>query len=169
MVSTSGGDEEPALPEAKAPKVSNDFQYHQITPTPVASSSISALLSSTRSETFPIVVVSELVIPAEAYPEHLNRPGGGKDYQCHLCPFRHSDLHSILTHVRKHLKIAIGCPICGKGYQNAASLQAWQRCPLHQNSSICTFFKCHFQRRNLNLFILFVNININITIIMNIT
>ena len=40
------------------------------------------------------------IIPAEVYPEQINRPGGGKDYLCCLCPFRHSNLDSILTHVR---------------------------------------------------------------------
>ena len=39
-----------------------------------------------------------------------------------LCLFRHSNLDYILTHVRKHLEIIIGHPICGKGYQNIASL-----------------------------------------------
>ena len=28
----------------------------------------------------------------------------------------------MLTHVRRHLDITVGCPVCGHGYQNAASL-----------------------------------------------
>ena len=121
MASTSVGDES-ALPQAKAPKVSKIVQHHQITPTPVElSSSTIASWSSTEAETLPIVVVPELAVQAEAYPECLNRPGGGKDYLCCLCLFRHSNLDSILTHVRKHLEFTIGCPVCGKGYQNAAS------------------------------------------------
>ena len=28
----------------------------------------------------------------------------------------------MLTHIRKHLDLKIGCPVCGKGFQNAASL-----------------------------------------------
>ena len=94
-----------------------------VTPTPVElSSSTIVSSSSTKAETLPIVVVPELLIPAEAYPECLNRPGGGKDYLCCLCLFRNSNLDTSLTHVRKHLEVIIGCPVCGKGYQNAASL-----------------------------------------------
>ena len=112
MESTSGVDEL-VLPKAK---ISNNSQCHHITPTPLS------LLMSTSLVSFPIVVVSKLAIPPEAYPECLNRLGG-KDYLCHLYPFRHSNLDCILTHVRKHLDITIGCPICGKGYQNATSLR----------------------------------------------
>ena len=115
MESTSSVNES-ALPKAKIYKISNDSQCHQITPTP------NSLSLSTSSVLFPVVVVPQLAISAEAYPKHINRPSGGKDYLCHLCPFRHSNLDSILTHVRKHLDITIGCPICGKGYQNATSL-----------------------------------------------
>ena len=96
MASTSGGDES-ALPQAKASKVSEVVQHHCITPTPVELLSSTIASSSTEVETLPIVVVPELAVPAEAYPEHLNRPGGGKDYLCHLCLFRHSKLDSILT------------------------------------------------------------------------
>ena len=53
---------------------------------------------------------------------HLNRPSGGKEYLCHLCTFRHSNLDCILSHIRKHLNIMISYPVCGTGYQNAASL-----------------------------------------------
>ena len=28
----------------------------------------------------------------------------------------------MLTHIRKHLDLTIDCPVCGKGFQNAASL-----------------------------------------------
>ena len=106
----------------------NDFQHCHITPTPVGLlSSISTSSSSTSSAKFPVIVVPELAIPAEAYPECINRPGGGKNYLCHVCPFRHSNLDSILTHVRKHLDITIGCPICGNSYQNAASLCKYGR------------------------------------------
>ena len=85
------------------------------------SPSVSAI-PYTSSIFSPVVVVPKLAISAEAYPELLNRPGGGKDYLCCLCPFRHSNLDSILTHVRKHLEVIIGCFICGRGYQNVASL-----------------------------------------------
>ena len=102
---------------------------HQIAPTsiqspesPILSSSSSSPGPSSKSDTYPILVVPELAIPAEAQPEQLNQSGGGKKYQCQLCTFCHSNLDCILTHIRKHLDITIGCPICGKGFQNAASL-----------------------------------------------
>ena len=79
-------------------------------------------MPSTGSTSFPVVVVPKLAIPAEVYPEHLNRPGRGKDYLCCLCHFRHSNLDCFLTHIRKHLEVTIGCPVCGRGYQNTASL-----------------------------------------------
>ena len=28
----------------------------------------------------------------------------------------------MLTHIRKHLDLTIGCPVCSKGFQNAAFL-----------------------------------------------
>ena len=76
---------------------------------------------STSSISFAVVVVPKLAISTEAYPEHLNRPGGGKDYLCSLCHFTYSNLDSILTHVKKDLDVTIGCAICGRGYQNMAS------------------------------------------------
>ena len=81
-------------------------------------------MPSTRSITsFPAVVLPELAIPPEAYPELLNRPGRGKDYLCCLCHFTHFNLNSILTYVRKHLDGIIGCSVCDSGYQNMTSLQ----------------------------------------------
>ena len=111
------------MPQAQAPTVPKVLQHCWITPTLVESSSSTIASSlSTKAETLPIVVLPELLILAEAYPECLNRPGGGEDYICHLCLFRHSNLDTILTCVRKHLEVIIRCPVCGKGYQNAASL-----------------------------------------------
>ena len=110
------GINESTLPKPKLLKFSNDSQHCCITPTLLSS------LSSTSSVSFPVVAVPKLVVPAEAYLECLNRPGGGKDYLCFLCPFRRSNLDSILTYVKKHSDITIECPICGKGYQNATSL-----------------------------------------------
>ena len=98
-------------------KISTDSapisKCHQITTT-LSSPSVPAT-SSASSISFPVLVVPKLAISAEAYPEHLSRPGGGKDYLCCLCHFRHSKLVSILTHVRKHLDVTIGCSICGRG------------------------------------------------------
>ena len=89
---------------------------------PVPSTNSTSSDLSTRSVSYPVVVVPELTILAEAYPECLNRPGGGKEYLCHLCAFRHSNQDCILTHIKKHLDITIGCPVCRKGYQKVASL-----------------------------------------------
>ena len=52
---------------------------------------------STKSASYPVIVVPELAIPVVAYPEHSNWPGGGKEYLCHLCTFRHSNLDFILN------------------------------------------------------------------------
>ena len=71
----------------------------------------------------PTVIVQELAILEEVYLEYLNKPGRGKDYLCCLCHFSQSNLDLMLTYVRRHLKITIGCPVCGCGYQNAVSLQ----------------------------------------------
>ena len=86
---------------------------------------------SDTSTSFPIVVVPEVVIPEEAYPKHVNRLGGGKDYICHLCSFQHTNYDCLLTHIHKHLSITIGCPSCGHGFQNAASLHKHGR-KVHQ-------------------------------------
>ena len=84
-----------ALPKTKLSKTSDDFPSHCIIPTSVGLSSSVSTKSSLSSTS--VVVGPELAIPAEAYPEWINRPGGGKEYLCHLCQFRHSTLDSILT------------------------------------------------------------------------
>ena len=78
--------------------------------------------TSSTSSSCPIDVVPELTIPTDACLEHTNRPGGCKDYHCCLCSFHHTSYDCILTHMRKHLDVSIGCPGCGKGFQNAVSL-----------------------------------------------
>ena len=116
---------ESAVPESKEMKVSDIFPFWHITSIQVESSlstSTTSLLTPTSVTTLPVVVVSEVAIAAEAYPEWINRPDGGKDYLCCLCLFRHLNLDCILTHVRKHLEIIISCPICCKGYWNAMFL-----------------------------------------------
>ena len=89
---------------------------------PILSNSSSSPGPSIKSATYPILVFPNLTIPAEAQPKQLNQLGGSKEYWCQLCTFCHSNLYCILTHIRKHLDITIGCPICGKGFQNADSL-----------------------------------------------
>ena len=79
--------------------------------------------STSSTASTPTVIVPKPAIPVDAYPECLNKPGRGKDYLCKMCHFLHSNLDSILTHDRRHLDIIVGCPICGRGYQNLASLQ----------------------------------------------
>ena len=72
---------------------------------------------------YSVVHVPEMTIPDEWYPEWINLPNASKEYWCQGCSYTHSNLDTILTHVRKeHLNITIGCPACGKPYQNAASL-----------------------------------------------
>ena len=93
-----------------------------------SSTSFTSSDPSTKSPSYPVVVVPEFTILAEAYPEHLNRPGRGKEYMCQLCAFRHSNLDCFLTHVRKHLNIMIGCPVCGKGYQIWHPSITWKGC-----------------------------------------
>ena len=98
----------------------------RITPTPVEPSTSMAPLTPKPSSdpvSYSVVHVPEMTIPDEWYPEHINLPNAGKEYWCQGCSYSHSNLDTILTHVRKeHLDITIGCPACGKPYQNAASL-----------------------------------------------
>ena len=75
-----------------------------------------------KSTSYPTLIVPELVIPTDAQPEWINQPGGGKKYKCKLCIFQHTNKDCILTHVRKHVDITIGCPVCSKGFQNVAFL-----------------------------------------------
>ena len=46
---------------------------------------------SNKPTSYPILIVPELTVPAEAQPEQLNQPGGGKEYRCQLCPFQHTN------------------------------------------------------------------------------
>ena len=77
-------------------------------------------LSTGPATALATIVVPDLAILADAYPECRNRPGRSKDYLCQISCFSHRNLDSILTHVRRHLDITVACPVCGKGYQNAA-------------------------------------------------
>ena len=98
----------------------------RIIPTPVetsTSTSPSTPKPSSDPVTYSVVHVPEMTIPDEWYPECINLPNASKEYWCQGCSYSHSNLDTILTHVRKeHLDITIGCPACGKPYQNAASL-----------------------------------------------
>ena len=78
--------------------------------------------TSSTSSSCPIVIVPELAITTDACPECINRSDGGKDYHCHICSFHPTNYDCILTHIRKHLDVTLGCPGCAKGFQNAASL-----------------------------------------------
>ena len=60
------------------------LKCHHIIPTlvqssdsPVLSTSSTSSDPSTKSASYPVLVVPELTILAEAYPEHLNGPGRG--------------------------------------------------------------------------------------------
>ena len=83
--------------------------------------------SSSLPSKLPVVVVPELTILVHALPEQINHPGGCKDYKCQLCDFQHKNKDCMLTHIQQHLEILIGCPMCSKGFQNAASLHKHRR------------------------------------------
>ena len=89
---------------------------------------IAMLIPATTSRTssspskLPLVVLSELSVPVHTLPEWINHPGGHKDYKCELFDFQHTNIDCMLTHIWQHLEISIGCPMCGKGFQNVASL-----------------------------------------------
>ena len=106
-----------ALDFQEAPPDSS--KHCHIIPTPASILDV-PLTSSTSS--YAIVMVLELMILDEANPEHVNRPGGSKDYLCWLCPFQDTNHDCTLIHIRKHLSITVGCPGCGQGFQNATSL-----------------------------------------------
>ena len=63
--------------------------------------------TSSTFSSYPIAMVSELVILTDAYPEYINRPGGGKDHLCCLCSFHHTNYECMLTHIRKQLNITM--------------------------------------------------------------
>ena len=57
---------------------------------------------SDKSASYPTLIVPEPAIPMEAQPEQINQPGGGKEYQCQLCAYHHTNKDCMLTHIRKH-------------------------------------------------------------------
>ena len=81
---------------------------------PILSSSSSSPGPSSKSPSYPTLVVPDLTKPAEAQPKRPNEPGGGKEYWYQLCTSCHSNLDCILTHIKKHLDFTIGCLFCGK-------------------------------------------------------
>ena len=87
----------------------------KIMPTPIPSKSSSI-------PNLPTIIVPEIVVPTHALPEQINCPGGCKDYKCQLCVFQHMNRDCMLMHIWQHLEISVGCPMCGKGFQNVASL-----------------------------------------------
>ena len=124
MAGSSKPDEEiPASLEASKTKISNipvTTTLVSLSTSAHPSTSSVQSLSTGPATTIATIVVPELAIPADAYPECINRPGIGKDYLYQICYFSHTNLDSVLTHIRRHLDITVGCPICCKGYQNAA-------------------------------------------------
>ena len=82
------------------------------------------LMPTTNSSipNLPSIIVPKLVVLMYALPEQINHPGGHKNYKCQICAFQHTNRDSMLTHFQQHLEISVGCPMCGKGFQNAASL-----------------------------------------------
>ena len=86
------------------------------TPIPIASSNPHDLASK-----LPSTVVPELAVQAYALPQQINCPGGHRDYKCQLCAFQHTNTDCVLMHIQQHLEISVGCPMCSRGFQNAAS------------------------------------------------
>ena len=84
-----------------------------LTPRPL---SPSCTLFSGTSTPLPMEVFPELAISSNAQLEQLNHTGGGKEYQCQLCIFWHTNKDCMLTHVCQHLVITISCPMCGEGF-----------------------------------------------------
>ena len=99
--------------EAACPK------YHWIIPVPIPTTTSR---SSSLPSKLPVVVVPKLVVLVHTLPEWINCPGGHKDYRCQLCAFQYTNKDCMLMHIWQHLEISIGYPMCGKGFQNAASL-----------------------------------------------
>ena len=134
--------EEPAEAKASTSKIlppimSTDVEavspkHHLIIPVLIPTT---ACRSSSSPSKLPVVVVSELAVPAHALPEQIYCPGGCKDYRCHLCEFQHTNKDCMLMHIQQHLDISIGCPMCCKGFQNMQlpCLQAREESPLYSH------------------------------------
>ena len=95
-------------------------KWHKITlmPLPAKGSDVGSEISKFLS-----IIVPELAVPMHALPESINSPGGCKHYKCQICVFQHTNRDCMLTHIWQQLELSVGCPMCGKGFQNAASLQ----------------------------------------------
>ena len=91
----------------------------QIIPAPILITSSKPHDSASK---LPSVIVPELVILAYALPEQIKHSGGCKDYKSQLCAFQHTNKDCMLMHIWQHLEILVSCPMCGKGFQNVASL-----------------------------------------------
>ena len=89
----------------------NVLKHHCIVPTLAPTLDVPSTSSTLSS--YPIAVVPELTILTDAYPKHINSPGRGKNYFCCLCSFHHTNYDCMLTHIKKHLNVTIGCPGCG--------------------------------------------------------
>ena len=69
-----------------------------------------------------LITVPKLAVPTHALPEWINSPGGHKHYKCQISVFQHTNRDCMLMHIWQHLELSVGCPMCWKGLQNAASL-----------------------------------------------
>ena len=56
--------------------------------------------STGPATTIATVVMPEVATPTDVYPEHINRPSRGENYLCQICHFSHTNLDSVLTHIR---------------------------------------------------------------------
>ena len=114
----------PATEEVRASTSTTDpegtpAKWHKITPMPLLAkgSDVGSEISK-----LPSIIVPELAVLTHALPEWINHPGGCKHYKCWICVFQHTNWDCMLTYIWQHLELSVRCPMCGKGFQNAASL-----------------------------------------------
>ena len=91
VTAESKSDEEiPVTSKTSKMKISNipvPVSKYQSVTTTLMSPSTSATPSTSSTVSIPIVVMPKLAILVDAYPEHLNRPGRGKDCLYQMCCF----------------------------------------------------------------------------------
>ena len=104
----------PSLSTSSDPQVIPS-KCRRIMPTPMP-------ITNSSFPNFPSIIVPKLAILMYTLPEWMNHPGGCKDYKCQTCVSQHTNRDCMLTHIQQHLEISVGCPMCGKGFQNVASL-----------------------------------------------
>ena len=121
---TPSSEKLPAPEEARASTSTTDLEsspakWHKIMSTPLPAKGSD---TSSESSKFPSIVVPKLAVPMHALPEQINHQGDHKYYKYQICVFQHTNIDCMLMHIWKHLELSVRCLMCGKGFQNAASL-----------------------------------------------